>query len=207
MVVMVMVMMPFLKSKNSVDDGDHVFQYGIIPLKLMTKVEGEEEVAWKNPAPNSARSLRPAYLIREVETDPDLLQLVLKDTDHARNHINQNGIDLAVGGEIVHVSCNIEDTMKDLKFKKSISGLGGANCILCKSKVNDWTNLTKIKQGFKIDRTAADTRKIFESVLQDGEIVIKPKDFAVRSGVTKEPLSDSDQHNITITHSYINGCT
>ena len=76
--------MPFLKSKNSVD---HVFQYGIIPLKLTEKVEGEEEeVAWKNPAPNSARSLRPAYLIREVETDPDLLQLVVKDTDHARNH-------------------------------------------------------------------------------------------------------------------------
>ena len=67
--------------------------------------------------------------------------------------------------------------------------------------------MTKIKEGFKIDRTAADTRKIFESVLEDGEIVIKPKDFAVRSGVTKEPLSDSDQHNITITHSYINGCT
>ena len=43
--------------------------------------------------------------------------------------------------------------------------------------------------------------------MEDGEIVIKPKDFAVRSGVTKEPLSDSDQHNITITHSYINGCT
>ena len=41
----------------------------------------------------------------------------------------------------------------------------------------------------------------------NGEIVIKLKNFATCSGVTKEPLSDSDQHNITITHSYINGCT
>ena len=118
--------MPFLKSKKSVDDGDHVFQYGMIPLKLTKKVVGEdeEEVVWKNPVPNSARSLRPVYLIREEETDPDLLQLVIKNTDDSRKNLNQNGMNLAVGGETVHVSCNIKDTMKDLKFKKSISGLG-----------------------------------------------------------------------------------
>ena len=154
--------MPFLKSKKSVDDGDHIFQYGMIPLKLTKKVgENDEEVAWKNPVPNSARSLRPVYLIREEETDPDLLELVIKNTDDSRNDLNKNGMNLTVGNETIHVSCNIKDTMKDLKFKKSISGLGGADCILCKSKVKDWTELTKIKEGFKIDRTAADTHKIF----------------------------------------------
>ena len=138
-----------------------------------------------------------------------MLDLVIKNTDQARNHLNENGIDVVVVDEhSLHVSCFIKDTMKDLKFKKSISGLGGADCILCKSKVSDWTDLTKIKKGFKIDRTAADTQKIFRSVIdEDGSIIIKPKDFDVRSGVTKEPLSDSDQHSITITHSYINGCT
>ena len=74
--------MPFLKSKNSVDDDDHIFQYGIIPLKLTKCEEGKDEevVVWKNPVPNSARSLRPIYLIREKESDPDLLQLVVVTT-------------------------------------------------------------------------------------------------------------------------------
>ena len=95
--------------------------------------------------------------------------------------------------------------MKDLKFKKAISGLGGADCILCKSKVNEWTNLQKIESGgFKIDRSAADTQNIFDNVLdENGNICIRPKDFGTRSGVTQKPLSDSDQHCITITHSYI----
>ena len=35
--------MPFLKSKKSVDDGDHIFQYGMIPLKLTKVGENDEE--------------------------------------------------------------------------------------------------------------------------------------------------------------------
>ena len=200
--------MPFLKSKKAVDDDDHMFQYGLIPLKLTQQLHGKEEVVWRNTVPNAARSLRPIYLIREKENNPSLLDLVIKNTDQARNNLNENGIDVVVDKQSHHVLCNIKDSMKDLKFKKSISGLGGADCILCKSKVSDWTDLTKIKEGFKINRTAADTKEIFHSVIdEDGNIMIKPKDFDVRSGVTKEPLSDSDQHSITITHSYINGCT
>ena len=97
--------------------------------------------------------------------------------------------------------------MKDLKFKTKICGLGGADCLLCKSQFQDWRDPEKAKNGFKIDRTAADTYQIFLSVLdENGEIRINPKDFESRSGVTQQPLSNSDQHCITITHSYINGC-
>ena len=100
--------------------------------------------------------------------------------------------------------------MKDLKFKKIVSGLSGADCLLCKSKQAEWTKLALIEPGesFKINRSAADTRHIFNSVVDsNGNIRTKPYDFDVRSGVTREPLSDSDQHSITITHSWINGCS
>ena len=81
---------------------------------------------------------------------------------------------------------------------------GGADCILCKSHVKDWTDVEMIERGFKIDRSAADMRNIFNSVVgKNGDIIIRPKE--VRSGVTKESLSDSDQQSITITHTYING--
>ena len=197
-------------SEDKEDDEDHMFQYGIIPLKLVRDVDGDtQEILWQNKVPNSARSLRPIYLIREVETDAELLDFVINETDVVRNDLNMNGLSIRVDGEDVHVSCVMKDSMKDLKFKKAISGLGGADCILCKSKVSDWTNLQKIQEGgFKIDRSAADTQNIFNNVLdENGNICIKPGDFETRSGVTKKPLSDSDQHCITITHSYINGTT
>ena len=219
--------MPALKSKKNRDDddddgsdtegdgesdeeeeADHIFQYGIIPLKLVRNVDGNQQILWQNKVPNSARSLRPIYLIREVETDAELLDFVIKRTDQARNDLNTNGLCITLDNEIHNILCVMKDTMKDLKFKKCISGLGGADCILCKSKVNDWTNLQKIEDGFKIDRSYEDTQTIFNDVLDNnGNIRIQPKDFETRSGVTQKPLTDSDQHSITITHSYINGTT
>ena len=77
-----------------------------------------------------------------METDEELLDFVIKETDLARNEQNANGLTISLGDEMtISVSCVMKDSMKDLKFKKAISGLGGANCILCKSKVNDWTDL------------------------------------------------------------------
>ena len=193
------------------EDSDHMFKYGIIPLKLARNVEGgNQEILWQNKVPNSARSLKPIYLIREVETDEELLDFVIKETDLARNEQNANGLTISLGDETtISVSCVMKDSMKDLKFKKAISGLGGADCILCKSKVNDWTDLKKLEGGgFKINRSAEDTQKIFNSVLDDnGDIQIRAGDFATRSWVTQKTFSDSDQHCITITHSYINGKT
>ena len=62
----------------------------------------------------------------------------------------------------------------------------------------DWTDPEKVKQGFKIDHTAEDTRAIFLSVInENGEINIKSDDFDIRSGVTQKPISNSDQHCIT----------
>ena len=100
--------------------------------------------------------------------------------------------------------------MKDLKLKKKISGLGGADCLLCKSKQKDWTNQETIlnKESFRIDRSATDTRSILNSVIDgDGNIRTKPHDFDIRSGVTHEPITVYDQHSIIITHSYINVCS
>ena len=61
--------------------------------------------------------------------------------------------------------------------------------------------------GFPIDRSAADMYQIFLSVIDvNGNIQVAPHDFETRSGVTQTPISESDQHCITITHSYINVC-
>ena len=196
------------------DEAEHMFQYGIIPLKLVRSLQGcDKQILWQNKVPNSSRSLRPIYLIREKETETELLDFVIKETDSVRKDLNTNGllVPISSGGvqTNLQISCDMRDTMKDLKFKKAISGLGGADCILCKSKVAEWISLKKIEEGgFKIDRTFTDTQSIFNAVLDgEGNIQIRPNDFETRSGVTQKPISDSDQHSITITHSCINGTT
>ena len=163
----------------------------------------------ENTVMNSLSTFRSVCMIREKENNEDLLTLVVKKTDQARESLNTNGIDLLFDDNNVHVEIDIKDTMKDLKFKKKISGLGGADCLLCKSKQKDWTNQEAIlnKESFRINRNAIDTRSIFNSVVYgDGNIRTKPYDFNVRPGFTHEPITVSDQHSIAITHSYINNC-
>ena len=95
--------------------------------------------------------------------------------------------------------------MKDLKLKRAISGLGGADCILCITKQYDWKDASQIKKGFAINRSAAETWELFAKlVTPDGNILTKANDFETRQGLTQKPITCSDQHSITITHSYIN---
>ena len=90
-------------------------------------------------------------------------------------------------------------------LKKHISGLGGADCILCKTKQSDWSSIDRVKEGFPINRSAEDTLELYNSLVsEDGEILTKTGDFATRQGLTQQPLTTSNQSSITITHSYIN---
>ena len=109
---------------------------------------------------------------------------------------------------VLHVDCDINDTMKDLKLKRAISGLGGADCIICSTKSEDWVNPQKIRDGFPINHSNAETVKLYEQlVTANGEIPRQKGDFAQRKGLTKKPLTSSDQHSICITHSWINSTT
>ena len=136
----------------------------------------------------------------------NFLKLVIPLTDAARSKLSTEGVCVTVGDEGFNVNVTIYDTMKDLKFKKHISGLGGADCILCKTKQADWTNREKVLEGFPINRSAKDTLKLYnELVEEDGTIKTKKDDFETREGLTQQPQTTSDQTSITVTHSYING--
>ena len=82
------------KSKKMINSKQNMFQYGLTPLKLVCKSEAtnDTKILWENKAPNSAMSVRPVYLIREVETDEELLNEVISTTDKARNELNQESM-------------------------------------------------------------------------------------------------------------------
>lgn len=195
------------KSTSMLGWAGNMFQYSIVPLKFVcTKHTGEKIILWENSRPNSAKCLRPIYLVREIETNEELLNLVIPMTDKARDELNEYGICTNFSNKPIKVNLEIIDSMKDLKFKKLLSGLGGADCILCVTKVNDWTNIENILQGFPINRSAEDTLLLYNELIDtDGNIQTSSGDFTVRKGLTKKPKTTSSQMSITLTHSYING--
>ena len=189
-------------SKSMISASDHMFQYSVVPLR----VEQDSKVVWKNPTPNAAECTRPVYLLRLPEDDPAIIELVIPKTDMAREQLKESRTLTDKDGIIYECTHQILDTMKDLKLKKKWSGLGGADCIICESKQIDWIDITKIKNGFPITRSARSSMELYETLILegDGEIIRKPKDFDHRKGLTSEPLTFSDQHSICILHSYIN---
>ena len=133
-------------------------------------------------------------------------------TDQCRSFLNSEKINVTSWrtGAVYNVQHIIQDTMKDMKFKKKICGLGGADCILCESRQNDWLDEEQIKEGFGITRTAAENLDVYLELLacNDGSIVPKKGDYETRKGLTQKPLTSANQTSICITHSYINyiGC-
>ena len=198
-----------MKSKEMVASKHHMFQFGIVPLKVVCIRESQEqEVMSENQSPNPQLSVRPVYLIREEETNPELLEEVIKSTDAAREKLNEEGMVMDYDNAKVHMMFDIKDTMKDLKLKRNKSGMKGASCILCHTKQRDWTCAERAKEGFPITHTVAEAKRIY-NMLADEEGTVKRStgDFALLKGVTAEPITTSDQHSVCITHGYINGTT
>ena len=190
-------------SRSMINASDHMFQYSIVPLRL----EQDSKVLWKNPTPNAATSTRPIYLFRASEDDPAVLNLVIPVTDKARGELMSSHIPISDNeGNVYNVSHVIHDTMKDLKLKKIWSGLGGADCIICEARKPDLMDPEKICHGFPITRNANSSLELYERLIfeGDGEIIRKPNDYNSRKGLTNIPLTSSDQHSITILHSFIN---
>ena len=195
------------KSKSMTGMAQNMYQYSIVPLRLeMCPADGEKQVLWKNPSPNSPLWCRPQELIREKEGN--CLHHSIPYTDKCRDILNKEPIVINSWrdeGITYTVQHNIKDTMKDLKFKKEISGLGGADCLLCIYKQKDWLDEEKIINGFAITTTAELTRELYQQlVTPEGEILRKSNDYEQRRGLTKEPITTSDQWSICITHSIIN---
>ena len=123
----------------------------------------------------------------------------------AHDKINNDGLLINTFSTAVNTSVVIKDTMKDLKIKKSLSGLGGADCIICTTKQNEWMIEERIREGFTITRSAEETLSLYQSLVnEDGEVPRQNYDYKFRKGLTQQPITTSDQHSICITHAYIN---
>ena len=59
---------------------------------------------------------------------------------------------ISESGTIYKVTITIKDSMKDLKFKKKLLGIGGGDSIICETRPAEWKDVAKIREGFPITR-------------------------------------------------------
>ena len=67
--------------------------------------------------------------------------------------------------------------MKDAKLKRSIFGLGRAECIISISKTDGWANPTNIRNEFPIERNAVETLTLYQQLIDDDVILVLGKRF------------------------------
>ena len=144
------------KSISMKDVSDHLFQFSVVPLR----VEQSGTVVWKNPSPNSAKSCRPVYLLRASENEQRVKYLGPPNTDSLRVQLMSHTVELFCDTDTFTVNHVIHSSMKDPKLKKTWSGLGGADCILCELRREDWREPVKVAAGFPTTCLAADTHTV-----------------------------------------------
>ena len=86
-----------------------------------------------------------------------------------------------------------------------MSGLGGADCIICTTKKNEWMIEERIREGFAITHSAEEMLCLYKSLVnEDGEVPRQHYDYKFRKGLKQQPITTSDQYSICITYTYIN---
>ena len=105
----------------------------------------------------------------------------------------------------MNTSVVIKDTMKDLKIKRSLSLLGGADCIICTTKQDEWMIEGRIREVCAITHSSEETLCLYQSLVnEDGDVPRQHYYYKFRKGLTQQPIITSDKHSICITHAYIN---
>ena len=197
-----------MKSSAMFNMAENIYQHAIAPLRMegTNRITGDIDVIWRNSAPNSPFSCRPYMLIRRPEGQCEKYDFEYTESCIKRLEEEPSAIvSMRNPGAAKQVEHKIMDSMKDLKLKKSLSGCGGAPCILCNYREKDWKDEEQIMNGFAITRTAELIQSVYEAMVKDNSAAssISSKD---RLGVTQQPITTSDQWSLCITHSYIN-CT
>ena len=179
------------KSTKMKEAKGNIFQYALVPLRLYGLIGDEKIPLWENPSPNSPLWSRVSHIVREQESDPELLATVIPEIDRARNTLNEESCVVTSfrTGKTYQVQHKIHDTMN------------GAYCLLCEFQ----QHASIIKTGFPITSNYNQTWDISQKLVdRDGVVATAPYDYATRLGVTQKPITSSDQLSICITHSYIN---
>ena len=148
--------------------------------------------------PNSPHSMRPLFIVMGKE--------LLSNLGDVKIAFNQRSLlmifDLEFRNNTYKIQIDARMTMIDGKMRSTISGLGGAYCLLCYvpqstacGRDGDYTSFSKIT------RTAAKRREVWNNLVDENQCIKKRKsDYHIRSGLTQEPIVEEDLSLVSPLH-------
>ena len=139
-------------------------------------------------APDSPHNQRPQFIIMGKEST-EIIAEDIKRVDRERQALRQ-GFTLRESG----VSCSVESnvTMIEAKMRKTLSGLGGAFCLLCHADKDTASGrgVDEPEDYFTITRTGVEIKRKFDDLekKRDGSVMTTRGDYKDRLGVTQPPI-------------------
>ncbi|CAF4507988.1 unnamed protein product, partial [Didymodactylos carnosus] len=157
--------MAIYKSVNTPMENANIFSKMFVSLSLEASTG---EVLWINESPNSSHWCRPLALIAEKES-VELLYFVNGAFEPEEKRLQEEGTTFDYNNTKYDLKITIETSMKDLKVRTIESGLGGADCLLCTTRSNEWKDVDKIKKPyfFAVNRTAEKTLDLYNQMIKD----------------------------------------
>ena len=171
----------------------------IIAMFCPLSISNEKgEIIWVQDAPNVATSQRPLLVQMGKESIETLQSLQLFENDIKR---------LTDEGTVVddnNVKMTIQGHMLDRKAAELYTGLGGSYCDLCEYSKEQCLQRDIVEGGFEITRDIDSINQIFiDLVDDDGAICKVAGDYAIRGGVTNQPIAKHDVFSFQVLHALL----
>ena len=117
---------------------------------------GDQSIIYKDSHCCSSESERPLLLVPGRETR-ELTGEIMKLLDEGVKKLCQGTLRLAVPGLSGPVLVKVQAHVNQLDGKSisTLTGLGGAYCTCCHVSAAEGKSLDRVRQGFKIERTAS----------------------------------------------------
>ena len=116
----------------------------------------------------------------------NLMKIIAKRMENEIKSLKNMPLTVQIGEKTFHIEVSIKLTQCDGKVIKTLTGLGGAFCHMCRISIEQARNVQKVNSGFKIERNMTDTKEKYDTLISKGEF--ETASSKKRDGITQEPL-------------------
>lgn len=182
--------------QNDTDNDDYIFQSSLVPVRLISNINGHKKIIWQNPVPSSPRYCRPIR-IRFIHETKDITNEEIEYIENQRRNLIKTEVSQPDGASL-YIKHILLLTMIDAKVCNAATNTSSTmRCYICEETSKNFNNLTKKKEEnpetFKFGLSILHARiRFFESLLHLSYKLPIQK-WQVRNDEDKKAISEKKQ--------------
>ena len=133
------------KFENQSNSDAYVFISSLVPLRLMSDVNGTQKVWWQNPASSSSRFCRPIRIQFVHESN----EVTRSEIDHIENQVQSlRPTEVETSSKVIKVAHTLVLTMVDGKVCNAATNTTSTmKCYICKQTSKDFNMLKTVEES------------------------------------------------------------